>query len=217
MFGCIGRLVVAGLLVACGVAAWLTRDRWEPPLRAKLGLPPAAAPKAPAWEPVTVEGAARARAAIAGMRSPSGPSFTNVKAGDFVAYALDGALRGWSAGAKPPEALAMENEIAVRGTVHLKDLGADAGPLKGLLEGDQAIEVRGRPEVDSTHHAVFHVERISAGKLVVPPQAIGAILSRLAPSREVKGDARALPLALPAEVADIRVTRGRVTLYKGGT
>lgn len=214
MFGCIGRVVVLVAIVAACAIGYLTRGYWEPPLRAKLGLKPAAT-AASAWEPITHEGAERVRGSLAGFSKPAGPSFVNVKAGDFVAFALDTALRGWSAGAKAPEAMAMENLIAVRGTVRLKDLGAAAGPMKGLLEGDQEIEVRGRPEVASGGASVFHVERISAGKLVLPSAAIGAILSRLAPSHAA-GDKQSLPLALPREVADIRVTKGRVTLYKGG-
>ena len=98
----------------------------------------------------------------------------------------------------------------IRGTVAVKDLGGASGPLAGVLDGDQPIEVRGRFEVAAGGGTSFRVERIALKSLVLPSGAIGAVVRRLAP----KADGAAIPLALPREVADIRVTAGRITLYK---
>jgi hypothetical protein len=212
MFGCIGRLVVLGVLLVAGAVAYLTRASWEPTVRARLGLKPAVVAAAPAWEPVTPEGALRVRTALDGFRRPTGPAFMNVHAGDLVAFAFDSMMRGWrsDAGRAHAEALAGENVVSIRGTVAVKDLGGVSGPLAGVLDGDQPIEVRGRFEVAAGGGTHFRVERIALKSLVLPSAAIGAVVRRLAPA----ADGAAIPLALPRDVADIRVTAGRITLYK---
>ena len=219
MFGCIGRLVVLAALVVVGGIAFLTRGLWEPRARATLGLRPAVTAAAPAWEPITAAGAERARAAIAALKRPTGPAFLNVKAGDLVAYALDSILHGRGSatpGLTGPEALATENAVSIRGTIHMKDLGGAAtlGPLAGVLEGDQPIEVRGRLEVTGNGRAQFRVERIALKAFVLPSAVIGAVVQRVAPRKDKAMDAAAFAFVLPPEIADIRVTRGRVTLYK---
>ena len=228
MFGCIGRLVVLAVLIIVGAAAYLTRGMREPTLRAKLGARPAATAAAPAWDPITPAGAARARAALATMQRPAGPVFVNVKAGDLLAFALDSAFHRWgpatpstpstpgAPGATGAEALAGENAVSVRGTIHMKDLGAAAalGPLAGILEGDQPIEVRGRLEVLGKGRVLFHVERIALRNFVLPSAAIGAVVQRIAPRTDASVPSDAFVMVLPAEIADIRVTPGRVTLYK---
>ena len=219
MFGCVGRIVVVAVLVVVGVVAWFTRGAWDPIVRAKLGLRPVVAAPAPAWEPVTAAGAGRVRAAIAGMQRHGGPAYLNVKAGDLVAFVLDSMLHTWSSatpGAAGAEAMAGENTVSIRGSLHMKDLGGAAalGPLAGMLEGDQPIELRGRLEVTADGRGLFRVERIALKDLVLPSAAIGPIVRRLAAGGGAPADLDAIALVLPAGIADIRVSRGRVTLYR---
>jgi len=220
MFGCIGRaVVVVALLIVVGATAYVTRAWWEPPLRERLGVRPPVTATAPAWEPVTAAGAVRVRDALAALRRPTGPAFVNVSAGDLVAFALDSALRSTGTSDSPARgttALAGENTISIRTTVRMKDLGgaASLGPLAGVLDGDQPIELRGHLDVPARGRAQFRVERIAVGHLVLPSAAIGTIVQRLAPRRDKAFEGTAIAIALPAEVADIRVTPGRVTLYK---
>lgn len=228
MFGCIGKVVVAALLIVVAAVGYVTRGWWEPRLRERLGVKPAAVASAPAWEPITRQGAERARVAIESFRRPTGPVFVNVKAGDLVAYALDPVSRGLSAGATTgtrsgtpdaalgAEALAGENVISVRGNVRMSDLGGAAalGPLAGVLEGTQRIEVRGRLEIPAPGSARIRVERIAIGNLVLPSAAIGRVVQRIAPRTDPATPAEAVVLTLPSVVADVRVTGGRVTLYK---
>jgi hypothetical protein len=233
MFGCIGKVMVLAVLVLVGAVAFVTRGWWEPKLRDRFGARPAAVAVAPVWEPATLEGAARARAAVESLRRPTGPVFVNVAAGDLVALALEPVIRSLAspAAAGPPrggaavrgpdtsrvaEALAGENVISIRGNVRMADLGgaASLGPLAGVLEGTQRIEVRGRPRVVEPGRAEFRVERIAIGSLALPSAAIGRVMRRVAPGAGASASAEAVALDLPRDVADIRVTAGRVTLYK---
>lgn len=219
MFGCIGRVVVLLLLVVAGAAAYATRGRWEPRLREKLGVRPAATAAVPAWEPVTAAGALRVRTAMTEMRRPTGPAFINVNVGDLVAFAIDSAFSGRASGrseTKAAEALAGENTISIRTTVNMKDIGRGGalGPLGSLLEGDQRVEVRGRLELTGAGKGQLRVERVALGNLVVPSGAIGPLMQRLAPRKGSSGTGAVIAFSLPPEIADIRVAPGRVTLYK---
>ena len=227
MSGCKGRTVVFALLIIVAAVAFVTRGAWEPRLREKMGWRAAATAAGRAWEPVTAAGAERVRTAMAGMGSPSGPAFVNVKAGDLVAFALDPVGRGWASGASSAngtEAVAGENTISIRATIPMKVLrgmgssgrlaGALEGVLAGVLKGDQPIEVRGRLEITGSGRAQYRVERIALKNLVLPSAAIGAIVQRLAPRKDNALETTVIVLALPSEIADIRVTPGRVTLYK---
>jgi hypothetical protein len=219
MFGCIGKVVVLVLFVVAGAAAYVTRDRWEPRVRERLGLPRATkTTTAPTWEPVTVEGAERARAAIATLKKPTGPAFLNVKAADLVAFALDSMLRRIGQGAKDrigTEALAGDNLISIRGKINVKELGgaSSLGPLGGMLEGDQPVEIRGRLEVTGAGKAQLRVERVTVNSLVLPSPVVNMLVERINP-KNAKAGAGLIPFALPPEIADIRVSPGRVTLYK---
>jgi hypothetical protein len=232
MFGCIGRLVVLAILIVAGAIAYLTRGMWEPKLRETLGAKPAAVAEAPKWEPVTAAGAARAKAALETFKRASGPVFVNVSAGDLIAYAVEPALKVLSAAppvgssargatvdsARKPyaEALAGENEVTVRGNVNMTALGGSAvlGPMAGALGGTQEIEVRGQPSVTAPGKGLLRVTRIKVGNLVLPSALIGRVVQRIAPKKDPALADDVLVLAIPAEVADVRVSNGRVTLYK---
>jgi hypothetical protein len=212
MFGCIGKIVVLAILIVCGAVAYLTRGMWEPKLREKLGMKPAPVAAAPKWEPVTSEGATRARTAIDGFKRTTGPVFVNVGAGDLVAYAA-GPIPKVLTGA---EALAGENEISVRGRVKMAELGGSTvlGPMAGALGGTQAIEVRGRLEVTAPGKGLLRITRIKIGDLVLPGALTGRVVQRIAAKQDNTLADEAFVLTIPAEVADVRVTGGRVTLYK---
>jgi hypothetical protein len=232
MFGCIGRLVVLAILIVAGAVAYFTRGMWEPKLREKLGAKPAAVAEAPKWEPITAEGAARARATLETFKRPSGPVFVNVGAGDLIAYAVEPALKVLSA--TPPvgssargstadtarktyaEALAGENEVTVRGHVKMTELGGSSvlGPMAGALGGTQAIEVRGQPSVTAPGKGLLRITRIKVGELVLPSALIGRVVQRIAPKKDSALADDVVALSIPAEVADVRVSKGRVTLYK---
>ncbi len=223
MFGCMRRivvLVVFGLLLVVGIVAYITRSRWEPAVREKLGMRPVATTTAPAWEPVTAAGVARVRTAIATLRRPTGPAFINVQVGDLVAFAIDSAFRGTVSArreANGAEALAGENMISIRTIVNMKDVGGDGafGPLGSLLEGDQRVEVRGRIELTGRGNGQLRIERMALGNLVLPAAAIGPLLQRIAPRKGTPGSTAAIAFVLPAAIADIRVAPGRITLYRG--
>ena len=224
MFGCIWRLGCLLVLAACAAVGWFTRDSWYPQLRHRLHLPPLAA-SAPAvaaapaakWEPLTADGAARARAAIATLSNRSGRVYADVGAGDFAAYTIGSAIRELSHDSTGAEALARDEHLYVRAMVNVADL-ADAtalGPLGTMLTGKQEVTVRGKLEVISTGHAQFIVDQIAFKELQLPTALIEKIVSRVdARERTASMPKNAIPVTIPRELADVRVAKGHVVLYK---
>ncbi|MFI5243780.1 MAG: hypothetical protein ACHQQR_01025 [Gemmatimonadales bacterium] len=218
MFGCIGRLGCLLVLAVAGAIGWFTHDSWYPKVRERLGgKPPAASVAAVKWEPLTPEGSARARLAVGLLSNRNGPVYVDVAAGDLAAYALDPALRELSHDSTGAAALARDDRLYVRAMVNVADL-ADAkslGPLSSLIGGRQEITVRGRLEVVSPGHAQFHVDQIAIKELQLPAALIEKIVSRIRPAdRDAKTPRDAIPVRVPREIADVRVAKGHVILYK---
>lgn len=218
MFGCIGRLGCLLVLAVAACVAWFTHDSWYPKLRARLGAtPPAAAVSAPRWEPLTPEGSARARLAIGRLSTKNGPVYVDVAAGDLAAYALDPAMRDLSHDSTGAEALARDDRLSVRATVNVADL-VDAKALEGLskmIGGKQEITVRGRLEVVSPGHAQFRVDQIMLKELKLPQPITEQIVSRVrAKERTAATPKDAIPVLIPRELADVRIAKGHVVLYK---
>lgn len=224
MFGCIWRLGCLLVLAACAVVGWFTRDSWYPQVRKRLHLAPPAA-TAPAvtatpaekWEPLTRDGAARTRDAIATLQKRSGRVYVDVAAGDFAAYAIGPAIQALSHDSVGAEAFARDEHLSVRAMVNVADL-ADAtalGPLATMLNGRQQVTVRGHFEVLGTGRAEFIVDDLAFKDLKLPSALIEKIVSRL----DVKGRTagmpkNAIPVMIPRELADMRIAKGHVVLYK---
>ncbi len=170
------------------------------------------------WEPLTPEGAARARLAVGRLSSKNGPVYIDVAAGDLAAYAFDVALRGMTHDSAGAEALARDDHLYLRANVDYKGNPVDAkslGPLNSMLSGKQEITVRGRLEVLSPGHAQFRVDEIALKDLKLPAPIIESIVARIdTKDRDAKTAKDAIPVRVPPELADVRVTHGHVVLYK---
>jgi hypothetical protein len=216
MFSCLGRLGCLLVLLVAGALGWFTRDLWVPKLRARFAAAPPPVVEA-RWEPLTAEGAARARAALERLAEKSGPVYVNVAAGDFAAFLLDSALRGFGAGATGAEARARDDRLSLRAEVSVADLGGPKvlGPLTSVVKGRQALTVRGRLEVLKPGRAQFRVDQIAIGELTLPAAMIPKLTGRIAAKdRDSSVSPDAIPLRVPRTLGDVRVGKGRMTLYK---
>lgn len=219
MFGCIGRLVVLGVLVVAGAVGYVTRDRWMPAVQARISAPRNRS-SAGVWEPIRSEGANRVRAALDSLKRPGAAAFVHVAPGDAAAFALGPVVSklATSPGARPPAARAVYDVFSLRGAVQMKELGGAAalGPLAGVLEGAQDIEVHGRIEVDSaSQRALYRVTRVIVGQVTLPDAVLGRLVEQLVSSPDKAVPAGAIAFALDPIVADVRLTPRRVTLYRG--
>ena len=168
-------------------------------------------------EPLTPDGAARARLAGARLSVKNGPVYIDVAAGDLAAYALEHAMRDLSHDSTGISALARDDRLYLRAMVNVAEL-ADAKslePVTSMLGGKQEVTERGRLEVVSPGHAQFRVDQIALKELQLPAALIEKIVARIEPKeRDAATPKDAIPVRVPRELANIRVAKGHVVLYK---
>jgi hypothetical protein len=216
MFSCLGRLGCLVIALVIAAAAWFTRDSWYPRVRARfVAAPPAAA--SANWEPLTPEAAARGRTAFESLLKKNGPVFVNLTAGEFASFVLDDVVHGFSPGATEAEALTRDDRLYLRAQVSVADLGGPKtlGPLSSLVEGKQEFTVRGRIEVLRPGLAQFRVDEVALKDLKLPTAIIVKLIARVAiKDRDSTVADDAIPIRVARELADVRIGKGRVTLYK---
>lgn len=218
MFGCMKRIGCLLIVVVLAAAAWLTRDRWY-----HRGSSGAAADSAAGvtvvWEPLTPEGAERARVAVASLAQRSGPSFANTRPGDLASYVFTGISKQLPPSAEDVRAAAIDDRLYVKAIVKLSDFGGAKvlGPLAGFLSERDTVQFGGNFEVVRPGLAQFRVREIKLRQLSLPNGAIPRLLAQIRRGARPSGITDdALPLEVPRYIGDVRVARGRVTLYKGG-
>ncbi len=212
--GCFFRTIgCAVVLIAVVAAAWIFRD--QIPFLHREPTPGGSA--AVVWEPLTPEGAARAKASVSSLGGRTGPVFTNVKAGDLAAYVFQELSRQLPPSAQNAEAAVIGDALCVRATVQLADFGGASalGPLASILGDREPVQFCGTMEVFRAGLAEYHVKSLTLRELTIPSGAVPKLLRHIEQGSRPAGLADdALPLKVPAYIGDVRMSRGRVTLYK---
>ena len=211
MFGCfraVGCLVVAA---AVGVGAYATRDAWLPAVTGRPSAPP------PLFERITEDRRNHARTAVASLERSSGPVFINLSAAEVAALVLAQAGTRLPAIVDRGEAAVQGDQLTVRAMIDLSEFRGIAalGPLGALLDARQRVALTGGLEIIEPGRAQFLVNEVRVGDLLVPPQAIPPLIAQLDRAPRRRGvAANGIPFPVPPFVGDVRVGKGRVTLYK---
>lgn len=215
MSGCLRNIGCVTVLLIVVAAAWLTRDEWVSHIHWRSG--PARTTSAVVWQPLTPEGAARAKQAVDSLNHRSGRVFANVAPADLAAYVYDELSKELPPSAEHVEATAYDRKLWVRSTVNLRDLSdSDAlGPIAGVLGDRQPVQFGGTLDIVRPGLAEYRVESVKVGDVTIPRAAIPRLLRKIE-----RGDRppeladNALPLDVPPYIADVRIARGTITLYK---
>ena len=218
MFGCLRRLGCLVVLLAVAAGAYLTRDRWYPRLAELAGR--SAEPESIAtaeWEPVTDAAAAAGRRKVARLAEARGPSAVTLQPAELAGYLLADALRQLPASNDGVSATVVGDRVYVRVSMRLRDLGGDVlGPLAGMLGDRDTLLLGGTLEIVRPELGAFHVRDVKVKDFSLPAPVIRKLLPRLRGSGEqpsgVPDDA--LAMRVPAQIVDVRVAHGQITLYE---
>ena len=224
MFGCLRKLgCLFVMAIAVAVLLFFTRDRWGPYYRrvAGGGERDSAAPALTEeqWRPLSDTGATRARRAIESLGARGGPVYVNVSAADLTSYVFTQLTRQLPAGAEGARAAVVGDRLYLKALVSAQDLGGSEalGPLGGLLPERDTVTFGGNLEMVRPELAQFRVRELRYGELSVPRALIPQLVRRSARNRPEGLAPDALPLPVPPTVADVRVARGTVTLYRNAS
>ena len=212
MFGCMRRLGCLAVVLLLAVGLYLSRSRWMP----LVGFGDTAA-KEGVWEPVTAEGAERARAAIASLAAKSGPVYANIRPGDLASYVFRALRNELPPSAQNVEATVIGDRMYVRASVALSDFGGPSvlGPLAALMSDRETMMFGGTFDVLRPGLAQFRVQELKLRELAIPARMIPKLVQRIGRGARPQGVAPdALPLEVPVHIGDARVGRGQDTLYK---
>lgn len=207
----IGCLVTAILIAG---AAFLFRDRLFGTRRQQ---PSDTAAVAPQWEALTAARAEKGRAGVASLAGESGRVFVTLSAGEIASYVFLALSRQLPPSADSIEAAAIGDRLYVRASVKLTDLGGAGalGPLGGFLGDRERMMFGGNFEIVRPGLAQFRIRELKLRDLSIPARMIPAIVRQIGRGTRPDGVApEALPLLTPPNIGDVRVLKGRVTLYK---
>jgi hypothetical protein len=218
MKGCLKRLGCL-VLIICLVAVWYWYARvGHPAAITSEGVTPA--PTAPAnlgWQPLTPAAAQRGQAAVLSLGSQSGPVFANLTAAEAASYIFLVLAKQLPPSAKNAEASVIGDRLYVRADVELKDFGGSKqlGPL-GMLLGDRdSVKLGGTINMLKPGLAEFLVQEVKLGRIDVPSGLIPRLVSQIKRGKPVEGvSQKGLPMVMPAYISDVRISEGKITLYK---
>jgi len=211
MFGCLRRLGCLALILGIAAGLWFTRDRWGGYVFGERAAPTVD------WRAVTDAGEARAKRSVESLGRGSGPAFISLTAEELGALLLAGTGNRLPSSLTNPELAISNDRVHLRATVQLDDIrGLDGlGPLTALMKGREALETSGTLHIIRPGLAEYRVEAARIADLQIPRPMIPRLRARISTAERQEGVAEnGIPFEIPAHIGDVRVARGRVTLYK---
>jgi hypothetical protein len=233
--GCLFRLGCLIVLLVCGVLAYFARDRWmdklpwrttqtetsrtrdtNAPTSPRIPSTASTVPDADGWMPLSEAGAARTRQALQTLSGPRGPVFVTVSGGDAASYVFLQIVKQMPASTDSFAAKIDHDQIRLRARMKTSELGSTVVGVLGKLVGDrERVEMAGPLRVIGKGVAEFRVTDVKVHGVGLPKALITRMVQPLARApRPANLDENGLPIAIPSYIGDVRVSNGKITLYK---
>jgi hypothetical protein len=218
MFGCLRRLGCL-VVVLLAVVGYLTRGYWWRPARAVVsrstGVGAAPPDTTSGWESPPPELAERGERQVRALAEPRGPVYVSMRPGELASYVFLSLASAVPASAQDAQATVIGDRVYVRSVVSLRDFAGVLGAVGNLVGDRDTLRLGGTFEVVRRGKALFHVEDVQIGRVPVPERLIPTLVRRVQ-RRPSGADAApaALEVPIPDYIGDVRVARGRITLYK---
>ena len=169
------------------------------------------------WQPLTAADADRGRAAVQSLGRQSGPVFANLTAAQAASYIFTVLAKQLPPSAQNAQAAIIGDRLYVRSDVELKDFGGSKslGPL-GMLLGDRdSVRFGGTINMLKPGLGEFLVQEVKLGRFEVPNALVPRILTQMKRGKQPEGISQnGLPMVMPAYISDVRISNGKITLYK---
>jgi len=169
------------------------------------------------WQPLNAAAAERGRRAVQSLEQQSGPVFANLTPAEVASYIFTVVAKQLPPSAQNAQAAVMGDTLYVRSDVDLKDLGGSKalGPI-GLLLGERdSVRFGGTIHMLRPGLGEFLVEEVKLGRFDVPGALIPRLLGQMKREKRVEGvSENGLPMVMPAYISDVRISNGKITLYK---
>ncbi len=220
MFGCLRRMGCLVVLLVVAVAGWFTRGLWLDRVRSHLpGGAESTADASPtsAWEPLSPDRAERGERAVRALARSGGPVYVTLRPGELASYAFLSLASTLPPSAQNAESAVIGDRVYVRALVSLRELGGvgGLGAIGGMLTDRDTLRLGGTFDVLRPGMAQFHVQDVQLGAFPLPARMIPSLVKRVRKGKETQGlAADALAVPIPEYIGDVRVARGRITLYK---
>jgi len=169
------------------------------------------------WQPLTAADADRGRAAVQSLGRQSGPVFANLSAAEAASYIFTVVAKQLPPSAQNAQAAIIGDRLYVRSDVELKDFGGSKalGPI-GMLLGDRdSVRFGGTINMLKPGLGEFLVQEVKLGRVDVPNALIPRILTQMKRGKDIPGISQnGLPMVMPSYISDVRISSGKITLYK---
>jgi hypothetical protein len=217
MFGCLRRLGCLMVLVI-GVGLYLVRDMWwprvQPMVRAEPPVVASAETGEGGWEALDQAKAERGERAVRALAARDGPVFVNLRAGELASYAFLSLADAPPLPLDDAQAAIVGDRVFLRSVVSLRDLGGSLGPLASVLPERDTLRLGGTFEVVRAGLAQFRVREASLGDVPIPASILPRVLRRSGAKSGAGVAEDGVGIPIPRYIGDVRVARGRITLYK---
>ena len=217
MKGCLKRAGCLVILILL-VAVWYWYARVERPAAVTPTATGAAATSVSSgWQPLTAADAERGRVAVQSLERQSGPVFANLTPAEAASYIFTVVAKQLPPSAKNAEASIIGNRLYVRSDVELKDFGGakTLGPLGMLLGERDSVRFGGTINMLRPGLAEFLVQELKLGRIEVPTALIPRLLTQMKRGKTIEGVSQnGLPMVMPPYISDVRMSNGKITLYK---
>ena len=219
MSGCLKRagcLVIIILLVA--VWYWYARVGNPTAVTTASSTTTTATSVASGWQPLTAADAERGQAAVLSLGRQSGPVFANLTPAEAASYIFTVVAKQLPPSAKNAQAAIIGDRLYVRSDVELKDFGGAKalGPVGMLLGERDSVRFGGTINMLRPGLGEFLVQEVKLGRIEIPNALIPRLLSQMKQrSKPVEGISQnGLPMVMPTYISDVRISNGKITLYK---
>ena len=212
MFGCLRRIGCLVVLLIVAAALWLTRDRWHDRVFGRR-----AAADTTDWVAVSPAESTKAKASVEALGRRSGAAYRDLTAGELGALLMAAAGGRLPPAIEQPEVAIREDRVLLRAKVRLDDVSGldELGPLAKLLNREETFEANGTLGLVRQGLAEYRVESARIAQFDLPRSVIPRLVARLTRgSRSTEVAENGIPFEVPTYIGDVRVARGRVTLYK---